>query len=172
MIQQIVSHTPLYVWALLAFLVHRGVMATKDREVSLRKLFIIPAVMLAISFASMNGHGLLGAGVWGVWMAGMLAAVLITWTAGKGEIVVNRGAGTILQPGSWTPLLLMIAIFATKYTVAVVSAMHPEMQHQMLFVVITNGLFGVFNGVFVGRLLRYVAAYVRQPAPVLAQGLA
>ena len=124
--------------------------------------------MLAISFASMNGHGLLGAGVWGVWIAGMLAAVLVPWTAGNGEIVVNREAGTILQPGSWTPLLLMIAIFATKYTVAVMSAMHPEMQHQMLFVVITNGLFGVFNGVFVGRLLRCVAAYVRQPAPVLA----
>ncbi len=168
MIQQIVSHTPVYVWALLAFLVYRGVAATEDREVSLVKLFIIPVVMLAISLAGMNGHGLLGAGVWAVWMAGMLAAVLVTWTAGKGEIVVNRGAGTVLQPGSWTPLLLMIAIFVTKYTVAVVSAMHPEMQGQMLFVVVTNGLFGVFNGVFVGRLLRCVAAYVRLPAAVLA----
>jgi hypothetical protein len=168
MIQQIISHTPVYVWALLAFLVYRGVQAAKDREVSLSKLFIIPVVMLLISLAGMNGHGLLGAGVWGVWFTGLLAAVLVTWTAGKGEIVVDRAAGTVLQRGSWTPLMLMIAIFVTKYTVAVLSVMHPELQRQVPFVVAVSGLFGVFNGVFIGRLLRCVAAYVRQPAPALA----
>ena len=170
MIQQIISHTPVYVWALLAFLIYRGVMAAKDRELPLAKLFIIPVVMLVISLTSMNGHGLLGAGVWGVWLAGMLAAVLLTWAAGGGGMVVNRDAGTIALRGSWMPLLLMIAIFVTKYTVAVVSAMHPEMQRQLLFVVAVNGLFGVFNGVFIGRLLRCVAAYMRQPAPALARG--
>ena len=168
MIQQIVSHTPVYVWALLAFLVYRGVQAAKDREVSLSKLFIIPVVMLLISLAGMNGHGPLGAGVWVMWFTGMLAAVLVTWIAGKGEIVVNRAAGTVLQRGSWAPLALMIAIFVTKYTVAVLSAMHPELQRQMLFVVAVSGLFGVFNGVFIGRLLRCVAAYVRQPVAALA----
>lgn len=168
MIQQIISHTPVYVWALLAFLVYRGVLAAKDREVSLGKLFIIPVVMLVLSLTGMNGHGLLGAGVWGVWLAGMLAAVLVTWAAGDGGIAVNREAGTVALRGSWTPLALMIAIFVTKYTVAVVSAMHPEIQRQLLFVVAVNGLFGVFNGVFIGRLLRCVAAYVRQPAAALA----
>ena len=33
MIQQIVSHTPVYVWALLAFLLYRGYLASRDREV-------------------------------------------------------------------------------------------------------------------------------------------
>ena len=168
MIQQIISHTPVYVWALLAFLVYRGVLAAQDREVSLLKLFIIPVVMLVISLAGMNGHGVLGAGVWGVWLTGMLATVAVTWTAGNGEIVVNRAAGTVLQRGSWTPLAFMLAIFATKYTVAVLSAMHPELQRQMSFVVAVSALFGVFNGVFVGRLLRCVAAYVRRPAAALA----
>ena len=168
MIQQIISHTPTYVWALLAFLVYRGVMASKDRVVSLQKLFIIPVVMVVISFAGINAHGYLGAGVWGVWATGMLATVLIIWTADKGGVVVDRAAGTVLQRGSWTPLALMLAIFGTKYTVAVLSVMHPELQRQMLFVVAVNGLFGVFNGVFIGRLLRCVAAYVRQPVPALA----
>ena len=36
--QQLFSHTPLYVWAILAFLVYRGVLASRVREVSLRKL--------------------------------------------------------------------------------------------------------------------------------------
>ena len=168
MIQQIISHTPVYVWALLAFLVYRGVMAARDREVSLLKLFIIPVVMLVVSLAGMNGHGPLGASVWGVWLTGMLATVAFIWTTGKGEIVVNRADGTVMQRGNWTPLVLMLAIFVTKYTVAVLSVMHPELQRQMLFVVVVSGLFGVFNGVFIGRLLRCVAAYVRQPVAALA----
>jgi hypothetical protein len=168
MIQQIISHTPTYVWALLAFLVYRGVLAARDREVSLLKLFIIPVVMLVISLAGINGHGVLGAGVWAVWLAGMLSSIVVVWTTDKGGIVVNRAAGTVLQRGSWAPLVLMVAIFVTKYTVAVMSAMHPELQRQLLFVVAVSGLFGVFNGVFIGRLLRYVAAYVRQPAAALA----
>jgi hypothetical protein len=168
MIQQIISHTPVYVWALLAFLVYRGVAASQDREVSLAKLFIIPAVMLALSLAGMNGHGVPGAGVWVVWLAGIAAGAALAWRSARGAIVVNRGAGTVVQRGSWVPLLLMVAIFVTKYAVAVMSAMHPELQRQMPAVLAVNALFGVFNGIFIGRLLRYVAAYVRQPAPALA----
>jgi hypothetical protein len=164
MIQQIVSHTPTYVWALLAFLVYRGVLAARDREVAFTKLFIIPAVMLAISFAGINGHGVLGAGIWGVWLTGMLAGAALTWLAGKEPLVVNRGAGTVLQRGSWMPLTMMLTVFATKYVLAVMSAMHPELQGRLVFVVVVGVLFGLFNGFFVGRLLRYVAAYLRQPS--------
>jgi hypothetical protein len=55
MLQQILSHTPAYVWAILAFLVYRGVIASLDREVALKKLFIIPAVMLALSLHDLAG---------------------------------------------------------------------------------------------------------------------
>ncbi|HEX8405819.1 MAG TPA: DUF6622 family protein [Duganella sp.] len=168
MIQQIISHTPVYVWALLAFLVYRGVLATDDREVAFGKLFIIPAVMVAISLAAIDGHGPLGAGVWGVWLTGLLAGAALTGLAGKGPVVVNRGAGTVLQRGSWLPLTMMLTVFATKYAVAVMSAMHPGLQGQTMFVLAVSVLFGLFNGFFVGRLWRPVAAYARQPALTMA----
>lgn len=168
MIQQIISHTPVYVWALLAFLVYRGVLATRDRDVAFRKLFIIPAVMVVLSMAAINGHGPLGAGVWGVWLTGLLAGAALTWLAGDEPVVVDRGAGTVLQRGSWIPLTMMLTVFVTKYAVAVMSAMHPELQGRIMFVLAVSVLFGLFNGVFVGRLLRYVAAYIRQPALTMA----
>jgi hypothetical protein len=169
MIQQIISHTPTYVWALLAFLIYRGVLASQDREISLQKLAIIPAVMLALSLSSIDQHGILGEGVWAVWMVGVVVSVAITWQLGKGrDIAVNRSAGTVLQRGSWMPLALMIAIFCTKYMVAIVSAMHPEVHTQAMFVVSVTALYGLFNGIFIGRLLRYVAAYLRQSGPVVA----
>jgi hypothetical protein len=53
-IVQLLSHTPLYVWAILAFLVYRGTAAMRDREVEFRKLCIIPLVMLGLSLQDMS----------------------------------------------------------------------------------------------------------------------
>lgn len=169
MIAQIVSHTPTYVWALLAFLLYRGALASRDRELAMRALFVIPAVMIGLSLSSMSGHGVLGGGVWAVWLLGVLAGAVVTWRLGSGiPVVVDRAAGTVLQRGSWAPLLLMIAIFCTKYAVAVTTAMHPELAQNPAFATAVTLLFGLFNGVFVGRLARYVAAWMAQPEPVAA----
>jgi hypothetical protein len=168
MIQQIVSHTPVYVWALLAFLIYRGWRGLQDRETSLRKVALIPLVMVGLSVTSINGNGPLGDGVWGLWALGAVASAAAIWQFSRREIMVNRAAGTVLQRGSWMPLALMVAIFVTKYTVAVMSAMHPELPHSVPFAASVALLYGVFNGLFLGRLARYAAAWQRQPVVVAA----
>jgi hypothetical protein len=168
MIQQIISHTPSYVWALLAFLIYRGWLASQDRETSLLKVALIPLVMLGLAVSGINSAGPLGEGVWAVWAVGAAASAAAIWSLSRSEIRVNRAAGTLQQRGSWMPLCLMIAIFATKYTVAVVSALHPELAHSLPFAASISLLYGVFNGLFLGRLARYAAAWLRQPAPVAA----
>jgi hypothetical protein len=168
MIQQIVSHTPVYVWALLAFLIYRGWLASQDRETSLRKVALIPLVMVGLSVTSINGNGPLGDGLWGLWALGAVASAAAIWQFSRREIMVNRAAGTVLQRGSWMPLALMVAIFVTKYTVAVMSAMHPELPHSVPFAASVAVLYGVFNGLFLGRLARYAAAWQRQPVAVAA----
>jgi hypothetical protein len=168
MIQQIVSHTPLYVWALLAFLLYRGWLASKDRETTLQKVALIPLVMVGLALSGMHTGGALGEGVWAVWALGAAASAAAIWMLSTSEVVVNRAAGTVCQRGSWMPLGLMVGIFVTKYTVAVASAMHPELAQSLVFATTVTLLFGVFNGLFLGRLARYAAAWLRQPAPVAA----
>lgn len=168
MIQQILSHTPVYVWALLAFLLYRGYLASKDRETSLLKVALIPLVMLGLAVSGISTSGALGEGVWLVWALGAAASAGLIWTLSTGEIVVNRAAGTLHQRGSWLPMGLMVAIFATKYAVAVLSALHPELPHSLPFAAAVTLLYGLFNGLFLGRLARYAAAWLRQPVPVAA----
>lgn len=168
MIQQIISHTPVYVWALLAFLIYRGWLASQDRETSLLKVAVIPLVMLGLAVSGIGTAGPLGEAVWAIWGLGAAASAAAIWTLSTREISVNRAAGTLQQRGSWMPLCLMIAIFATKYTVAVLSAMHPEVARSLPFAASITLLYGVFNGLFLGRLARYAAAWLRQPAPVAA----
>ena len=168
MIHQIISHTPTYVWALLAFLVYRGVLASQDREVPIGKLAIIPLVMLGLTLSSLSANGALGAGVWAVWLCGMLAGAALVVQRSRHAVVVNRSVGTVVQRGSWTPLALMMAIFATKYAVAVATGMQPALAHSLPFAAVVTLLYGVFNGVFLGRLARQAHAWLRAPSPALA----
>ncbi|HWX01276.1 DUF6622 family protein [Collimonas sp.] len=167
MFAQIISHTPLWVWALLAFLVYRGVLASVDRELTLRKLAIIPLVMLALSWQGVST-------VFGIlplpmlcWLLAAAIAATLNWRLFRKErVTVYPERGVVFQRGSWLPLMLMMGIFLTKYTVGVTLSMHPALAQDTTFTVVVCTLYGVFNGMFLGRLLRIVNLYYSpQPAP-------
>ena len=169
MLQQIISHTPLYVWAILAFLMYRGYLASQDRETTLRNLCIIPGVMLALSLQGIVGKfGGSDASLL-AWAAGAIASTALTWTLiDASRIAADRSKGTLHLRGSWVSLMLMMAIFVVKYSVAIVSAMHPALNQSTAFMLTICVLFGLFNGIFFGRLLRCAAVYFQQPAVISA----
>jgi hypothetical protein len=158
MLIQIISHTPLYVWAILAFLVYRGVLAMREREMPFKKLFIIPLVMLALSLqdiAHKFGAGSLSLAAWGL---GAAAAGALVFSAGKSKIAAGTVPGSVRVAGSRAPLVLMMAIFFTKYATAVLLATQPALAQQAGFAIVVCLLFGAFNGYFLGRLARDTAA--------------
>lgn len=152
MLNQILTHTPLYVWAILALLVYRGVVAMRDREMAIRKLFIIPAIMLALSLqdiAAKFGATLLPLGAW---TGAMVAVMLLVWKFSSPAASAGATPGTLRVHGSAVPLAMMMAIFFTKYVTAVTLVMHPGASHNALLSASVCALFGVFNGYFLGRL--------------------
>ncbi|MFJ2988070.1 DUF6622 family protein [Collimonas sp. NPDC087041] len=160
MLAQIISHTPLWVWALLAFLVYRGLLASVDREVTLRKISVIPLVMLALSWQGMSA-------IFGItpltalcWCASAAVAAALNWRLFRSDRVIPYPErGVLFQRGSWLPLVLMMGIFVTKYTVAVLIAVQPQLAHESAFVATVCALYGIFNGMFIGRLLRVITLY-------------
>lgn len=160
MLPQIIGNTPVWVWALLAFLVYRGLVASVGQETALKKLFIVPLVMLGLSIqgiASSFGASLMAAPVW---LAGMAAGVLAAWILfSLDSVIVRPERGTVFQHGSWLPMFLMMGIFLTKYAVAVCLVMSPQLKQHAGFVISICVLYGIFNGVLIGRLLRIVAIY-------------
>ncbi len=162
MIQQIIQHTPLYVWAILALLMYRGLAASKQRQTSIKKLYIIPVVMLLLSLQGMySSFGLSG---WAplAWLSGAAAGAALAWyLIDPANISADPQQGMIHQPGSWAPLMLMMAIFCMKYLVAVILAMNPARQHQLVFVIPVCALYGLFSGIFLGNLLRSLSVYRR-----------
>lgn len=158
MLSQIITRTPVWVWPLLAFLIYRGILGTRDRETSLRNLFILPIVMLGLSLQGVLAHFGLHADDLSVWMAGAVAAGALAWlTLPRDGIRVHHDRSAVTVRGSWAPLALILGIFVTKYATEVLMAIDPARQGSASFVLPVCLLYGSFSGVFMGKLLRVVA---------------
>jgi hypothetical protein len=168
MLQQILTRTPLYVWAILAGLIYRGYLASKDREVVFWKLFIIPAIMPLLTVPDLTlkfGHAGQSVAIW----AGAAALVtLLTWQFSRARVSPAAQAGNVLVRGTWLPLVAMLGIFFTKYAVNVMLAINPQARGDVLFAAACCALFGVFNGVFFGWAARDATSYLQTPARAIS----
>jgi len=163
MLLQITSHTPLYVWAILGFLVYRGVAASRDRCVSVRQVFILPAAMLVLGLhGTISRFGLAtAAGV--SWLLGLGIGVAMMWKYSRHGMVLDRAAGMVQLRGSWLPMALMMTIFLGKFGVAVALASAPALPGSLAFALPVCAAFGALSGAFMARPLRVAAALRLMP---------
>ena len=165
MIIQILQHTPIWVWLLFAALLYLGYLQSSTRAVPKARLFALPAAMLGLSLYSLFatfGATRLG---FAAWLAGgMLAALLYRFVrrpAGAGY-VPDMSVYTI--PGSWLPLTLMLAIFLTRYAVAVAIAIDASLREASLFIVAAGLAYGFLSCTFPARAYALVRAARHAPA--------
>ena len=150
----IIQHTPVWVWGLLAALMGLGLWQTRDREMTLTRVTILPLAMIALSLS-----GVLTA-------FGPLPTALVAWAAGVGtalmvgrRLVAVRAArwsaqtGLLHVPGSWLPLVLIIALFSIKYVAGASLAMHPALAHDITFAGVLSLAYGAFSGLFLTRAI-------------------
>ena len=158
--QQIISHTPLYVWAILAFLLYRGMLASQERDVTIRKSLLLPLIMLLLSLQGIHSafgfDGLAPV----LWLVGLLVSGALVWRlTTPGAIGADPQRGTVRLRGSWWPLVLMMTIFCMKYAVAITLAMQPALHQTTAFVLPVCLLYGIFSGIFAAAMVRTLAVY-------------
>jgi uncharacterized membrane protein len=173
MIAQILSNTPLWVWALLASLVALGYSQARTRTASLGRVAIMPIVMTGFSIYgtfSTFGHSLMLSSVLMTW--GVAAAAVFSLVAkGQGAGSYDAGSRMFTLPGSWAPMVLILGIFLTKYVANVAVAIRPELVNNEVFALGQAGLYGAFTGIFsgrAGRLVRMALMTQRVAVPVQA----
>lgn len=164
MLQEILTRTPTYVWAILAFLVYRGVAASKDRLVTVRSALIIPVVMLVLGLHGTASAFGLQTPAGAAWLGGLLAGAALAWSR-PASISMDHGSGMLRQAGSWMPLALMMSIFIGKYALAVALAAQPALRHSLPFAIPACLMLGVCSGIFVGRLSHARAAWAGRQVP-------
>lgn len=153
MLFEILVRTPAWVYGLFAVLVAFGIMQSRTSKVGVARAALLPAAMLLWS-----AHGALSVfgatpAVATAWFAGLASAVMIgqtvlTWPNGLAR---DTSSNTIIVPGSWVPLALMMAIFFTKFAVNVELIMSPALKTAPSFWVPVCIAYGLFGGLFLSR---------------------
>ncbi|MGH8744990.1 MAG: DUF6622 family protein, partial [Burkholderiales bacterium] len=155
MLVEILRHTPAWVFGLFALLIALGMTQARARTLGLVRLALLPLAMLGLSlYGAVSAFGLseLALGSWAAALAAVaLASLALPAARGVGYSAAER---TFSVPGSWFPLALMMAIFFTKYAVAVTLARQPALHAAPGFVAAACCLYGAFSALFFARALR------------------
>jgi hypothetical protein len=157
LIVQVLSHTPVWVYALFFALLVFGLMQTRTRTVGKLPALLLPAGMIALSLAGINssfGLGPIPMLAWG-------AALTITAVAGyvlfrDKRIHYKATDGKFFIPGSWIPLAVMMAIFFAKYVYAVMSALKAEVTSTPMFIGALSAVYGLLSGYFASRAVNLI----------------
>jgi hypothetical protein len=171
MLYQILMHTPLWVWALLAALLALGVKQSRPGRIRLARTVVLPLAMAALSLSgTVSAFGATPL----VLTAWLLAALPLGWgmsrTAPPAGTRYDADERVFRVTGSWWPLALMMGIFLLKYAVAVTLVQAPGLAHAPAFAVPAALLYGAFSGCFFGRSAR-LWRLVRRDAAAPAGGL-
>lgn len=151
-LQQILTHVPGYVWAILATILVLGLLQSRPQRLGRPRLLVLPLAWLAFGAWGVAGAFGLASSAALAWLAGLAASVVLVRLLGwPGKI---RAEGRhFLVPGSWLPLALMLGLFCAKFALGMGLALHPEWRQQLLVALGFSSLFGLLGGAILGRSL-------------------
>lgn len=150
----IIQHTPGWVWALFTALIALGLWQTRDREMTLVRVTVLPLVLITLSLSGvLNAFGHLPVALGG-WACGVGAALAF----GRPFVAVRAARwsaemGRLHVPGSWLPLALIVGLFCIKYVAGASLALHPALASDASFAGACSLGYGVFSGLFLARAL-------------------
>jgi hypothetical protein len=169
MILNILAHTPIWVWLVFVAIVLLGLQQTRTRDVSIARATILPVVMIVLSLSGVLGAFAHVPLAWVAWAVGVGLSLLFA-----SEAVAVRGASRSTQPGhlripgSFVPVILILAVFITKYTAGIALAMNPTLAANTGVAVSLSLVYGAFSGLFWGRAQSLLAVVRGQPAGATA----
>lgn len=154
MLLQILTHTPVFVWALLAGLIALGVAQSRERRVAPARLLALPALMLGL------GAWSLAPGMAALPLVALVwVAALTLGTAGGLRAPQQPGTawlanvGRFQLPGSWIPMGFILVIFVLRYTSSVALVMHPAWRGTLAVQAPLALVLGLITGLSIGRTL-------------------
>lgn len=153
----IITHTPVWVWLILAGLVYLGLKRTQTQELRVSRI-LLPAVIFGfLAIARLVMGRFAEPAVLGT-VAGLIAALALLMAVKPGRRARRISMDTLLIEGEWFSLGLILAIFTVNYGIGVVSAINPALaaSDNLQF------LYGFVNatsaGFMVGRAYAYLTA--------------
>jgi len=160
MLVQILRGTPMWVFALFAYLVWMGVKRLRPGVRNVRGIWWTPAIFIGWGVLGLLQHDGAFAQTVMDWLVGA-AAGGVFGAAPRQRMLVDRLHRRVLQPGSIIPLTRNVLIFGGHYLLNVAATMRPALRDVLMnWDVVVSGLGA---GYFIGWALRFVQSYRAAP---------
>jgi hypothetical protein len=153
----IITHTPIWAWILLAYLIWQGIKAMQPRTGTIWRALIVPAIFIVWGLSRLGGQA--GMTPLFAWIAAALVLLPVGVLTPR-PFEVDHLTGQIRRPGSVFPLVRNIIVFAGQYSVAVIAAIHTD--DRVMAVVIGRAISGATSGYFFGSTIALLRQYWKQ----------
>lgn len=156
----ILVHTPVWVFVLFAFLLFFGLKQSVDRKVKQLTVLLLPVAMIFLSLAGVATSFGLQPILLVLWIAGLCAvAILIYGVFPLKNVYYVKAENKYFVPGSFVPLVVIMAIFFTKYTIGVLSGFNADILTVKGFVYGFCLLYGAYSGYFAIRAVCILSSH-------------
>jgi len=147
----IVVHTPLWVWPLLALVLWLGWMGRKPRVLPPVRLAVLPLVGLGITVAGVVQSAVPAFTLAG-WLVGLLLSLPVGYAIGRRRDVQWQADGRVRVAGGWFMLGFAVSIFAARYALGVTFGVWPQLAQQPAWIALAGVVGGTIAGIGLGWL--------------------
>ena len=154
----LLHRTPLWVWALFAVLLYRGIRALRPRRMSVARTFLLPILFLAWVLVSIHSEVTDLQSAYEAFAAGAAVGGVIGWVLWlrAGRATYYPDTRMIERPGSAITLVLLVLAFVSKFALMAMLAQDHGLAANAAFSAAFGGLSGWVDGMFWGGTLSQV----------------
>ncbi|HXL30386.1 MAG TPA: DUF6622 family protein [Bradyrhizobium sp.] len=156
-VTRILTNTPLWVFALLAYLIWQGSQSLRPRTQPIWRMLIVPLVFFLMGVSRLVTARDRGIEPLLAWLVAAVLFALLALSLRPKLLAVDRKSGTVTRPGSATPLARNVTVFVLQYAVAVATAM--KLEPHAAVAIIGHAVSGASAGYFSGRAVALVRRY-------------
>jgi len=154
---RILVNTPLWVFALLAYLIWQGWQARRPRTQPVWRMLIVPLVFFLMGLSRLVLARDSSSAPLFAWIAAAVLFGALGASRHPNLTAVDRQKGVVTRPGSFAPLVRNITVLVLQYAVAVATAMKLE-PHAAVTIIghaVSGASAGYFSGWTAAVLRRY-----------------
>jgi hypothetical protein len=155
----IITHTPIWAWILLAYLVWQGIQAMQPRTTTIWRALIVPMVFIIWGLSRLGLGQQAGIAPLVAWIAAALVLLPVGVLTPR-PFEVDHASGKIIRPGSIYPLIRNLIVFGLQYTVAVMAAIHTD--DRAMAAIVGRAISGATSGYFIGSAIALLRQYWKQ----------
>jgi len=158
----VVTHTPWWVFAILAYLIWMGVKGFQPRSMPLARVFITPAVFIVWGVVGAAGRHLPAALNAAAWIGGAVVGAIPGVLTSPRRVELNRSLNLVHFEGSLFPLVRNLTIFALRYGLGVATATSHGDDPSLA--IVATAVSGLSAGYFLGWTAMFWRSLARAPA--------